>query len=122
MASQITTAYGTRKEEYTGSMISEVNVQKRQFQKQYMEYWNSTASITGTERPVDAVIAPLAPFAAARPDMYKYYGTSFFELAADFLFSSAGINLARGMSRLNVSCQLTPCGLICWIIRLRSYR
>lgn len=79
MASQISSAYGTLKEEYTASQICAVNVQKRQYQKAYMEYWNSTASLTGTGRPVDAVISPLAPFASARPDMYKYYGTSCFE-------------------------------------------
>jgi amidase len=74
MASQVAAAFGKIKEEYTGSKISAVNVEKRQFQKQYMEYWNSTSSLTGTGRPVDAIIAPVAPFAAARPDMYKYYG------------------------------------------------
>jgi amidase len=39
-----------------------------------LEYWNSTASLTGTGRPADALIAPLAPFAAARPARYDYYG------------------------------------------------
>jgi amidase len=37
-----------------------------------MEYWNSTAQLTGTGRPVDAIISPLAPFAAARPEKYTY--------------------------------------------------
>lgn len=76
MASQISSTYGTLQDEYTASMISAVNIEKREFQKSYMDYWNSTIDITGTGRPVDAIIAPLAPFAAARPDMYKYYGTS----------------------------------------------
>jgi amidase len=74
MASQISSVYGTLKDQYTASQIAEVNVLKRQYQKEYMEYWNSTSTLTGTGRPVDAVIAPLAPFAAARPDMYDYYG------------------------------------------------
>ena len=77
MASQISSTYATRKAEYTASRIASVNVLKRQFQKEYMEYWNSTASLTGTGRPVEAIIAPLAPFPAARPDMYDYYGTFF---------------------------------------------
>jgi amidase len=77
MVSQISATYGKLKTEYTASEIAAVNVDKRQHQKEYMEYWNSTASFTGTGRPVDAIIAPLAPFAAARPDMYDYYGTSF---------------------------------------------
>lgn len=74
MASQISSVYGKKRKQFTASEIARVNVQKREFQKEYMEYWNSTASLTGTGRPVDAVIAPLAPFAAARPDMYGYYG------------------------------------------------
>lgn len=32
--------------------------------------------MTGTNRPVDALIMPLAPFTAARPSTYKYYGYS----------------------------------------------
>jgi amidase len=75
MAAPVASLYGTRKEQYTASQISQINVLKRQYQKAYMEYWNKTASITGTGRPVDAVITPLAPFAAARPDMYEYLGT-----------------------------------------------
>lgn len=41
-----------------------------------MDYWNSTAELTGTGRPVDAFILPCAPFAAARPGRYSYYGYS----------------------------------------------
>ncbi|KAL2069449.1 hypothetical protein VTL71DRAFT_14128 [Oculimacula yallundae] len=94
MASQITTAYGTRKEEYTATMIGQVNIKKRQFQKEYMEYWNSTASITGTGRPVDAVIAPLAPFAAARPDMYDYYAYSIWVNLLDYSAAILPVTLA----------------------------
>ena len=39
-----------------------------------MEYWNSTTSLTGTGRPVDAFILPVAPFAAARRERCNYYG------------------------------------------------
>jgi amidase len=41
-----------------------------------MDYWNSTASMTSTGKPVDAVIGPLAPWPAARPNQYAYYGYS----------------------------------------------
>lgn len=78
MVSPIAATYATLKREYTGSEIAAINVAKREYQKEYMEYWNSTSSLTGTGRPVDAVLAPLAPFAAARPDMYDYYGTPLF--------------------------------------------
>jgi amidase len=42
--------------------IMEANVKKREIQKEYMEYWNSTAEVTETGRPVDCVICPVAPF------------------------------------------------------------
>jgi hypothetical protein len=75
MAAPVASFYETRKEQYTASQISQINILKRQYQKEYMEYWNKTSSLTGTGRPVDAIISPLAPFAAARPDMYEYVGT-----------------------------------------------
>lgn len=58
------------------SDIMAANIAHREAKREYMEYWNSTAEQTGTGRPVDAIIAPLAPFAAARPGMYSYYGYS----------------------------------------------
>jgi len=56
--------------EYTATEIAENNVAKREFQKEYLEYWNSTVDLTGTDRPVDAVISPAAQFAAARPNTF----------------------------------------------------
>lgn len=94
MASQISGTYGTLKEEYTASQIAAVNIEKRAYQKEYMEYWNSTASVTGTGRPVEAVIAPLAPFPAARPDMYKYYGLSTFVNLLDYSASVLPVTFA----------------------------
>ena len=72
--SQIAGMYGNRREEVSASKIAANNVAKREYQKEYMEYWNDTAHSTSTGRPVDAIIAPLAPFAAARPGRYDYYG------------------------------------------------
>jgi amidase len=74
MAPAIASIYANKSPEYTASQIAAINVQKRQYQKRYMEYWNSTSIHTGTGRPVDAVISPLAPFAAAKRDTYDYYG------------------------------------------------
>jgi amidase len=53
--------------EYTASRVAAVNVRKREYQRAYLEYWNGTAALTGTGRPVDGVIAPVAPYPAARP-------------------------------------------------------
>ena len=63
-------------EQSNGTKIAAVNVEKREYQKEYLEYWNDTTHLTGTGRPVDAMIMPVAPFAAARPERYTYYGYS----------------------------------------------
>ncbi len=84
-AVQVTNGYGTEPfTEVTGSEIAAVNVAKREWQKEYMEYWNSTEKSTGTGRPVDAVIAPIAPFAAALPEKFNYYGYSTFVNILDY--------------------------------------
>lgn len=62
--------------QFTASQIAANNVAQRELKKEYLDYWNSTASKTSTGKPVDAVISPAAPFAAARPRMYAYYGYS----------------------------------------------
>ena len=66
------------------SDIMAANIAKREAQKEYLEYWNSTAEKTGTGRPVDAVISPLAPFPAARPAKYTYYGYSVWVNVLDY--------------------------------------
>lgn len=85
MADQVRQTYGTEpREEMKASKIAATNVAMREYVKEYMEYWNSTKELTGTGRPVDAVVAPLAPFAAARPRGYKYYGYSTFVNLLDY--------------------------------------
>lgn len=74
MAPQISKVYGTEPVEEKGAThIAAINVEIRNFQKEYMDYWNSTKDLTSTGKPVDAFISPLAPFAAARPGKYSYY-------------------------------------------------
>ena len=61
--------------------LAALNVEKREYQKLYMDYWNSTAELTGTGRPVDGVISPCAPHAAVLPLKYRHVGyTSLFNL------------------------------------------
>jgi len=76
--------YGSLTKEFSGSEIAATNVEMRRLKKEYMDYWNSTAEQTGTGRPVDAVISPLAPFPAARREKYKYYGYSSFVNVLDY--------------------------------------
>ncbi|KAI9818939.1 MAG: Acetamidase [Pycnora praestabilis] len=85
VAMQVSGAYGDKPfEQMNASKIAETNILKREFQKDYMDYWNSTKEITGTGRSVDAVIAPIAPFAAALPEKYSYYGYSTFVNVLDY--------------------------------------
>jgi amidase len=70
--------------EFTASEIARTNVELRGLKKEYLTYWNSTAEQTGTGRPVDAIVCPLAPWPAARPSGYSYYGYSTFVNALDY--------------------------------------
>lgn len=92
---QVAMSYGTEpREEFTGSQIAANNVQQRRFQKEYMDYWNSTASHTGTGRPVDGIITALAPYPAARPEGYKYYGLSAWVNGMDYTSVVLPVTLA----------------------------
>lgn len=74
---QILMSYGDKpKEEFTASQIAANNIAKRKFQKEYLDYWNSTAQESGTGEPVDGIVCALAPYPAARPEKYSYYGYS----------------------------------------------
>jgi amidase len=75
MAPQIALYKGLEKE-FTGGQIAATNVKLRHLKKGYMDYWNSTAKVTGMGRPVDAVITPVAPWPAARRERFTYYGYS----------------------------------------------
>ncbi|KAJ5173158.1 hypothetical protein N7492_005751 [Penicillium capsulatum] len=67
--------------ELKASEIAALNVAKREYEKEYMDYWNSTAALTETGRPVDGVLCPIAPHAAAIPEHYRSLGyTSFVNL------------------------------------------
>lgn len=85
MADQIKMSYGEKvTDEKTATFIAQNNIALRQWKKQYMDAWNATASQTETKRPIDAIIAPLAPYAAARPNKYKWYGYSGFVNGLDY--------------------------------------
>lgn len=76
----ISTIYGSEPVgEFQASEIAKVNVQIREYRKQYLDYWNSTAALTGTGEVVDAFIMPVTPFPAATPMDYPHYGKSFQE-------------------------------------------
>jgi len=43
----------------------QVQKKKRDLRQEYLRHWEETATITGTGRPVDAIISPIAPHTAA---------------------------------------------------------
>lgn len=61
-----------------------MNVRKRQYQKAYLEYWNSTTQLTGTGRPVDAIICPVAAQAAVIPGHFRDVGYTTFVSVLDY--------------------------------------
>lgn len=48
----------------TAYQLWQVQKERRDIRTTYLEHWNDTAKSTGTGRPVDAIICPVAPFAA----------------------------------------------------------
>jgi amidase len=85
MSKQIGVAFGSEpRPQADASHIAANNVRIRAYRKEYMDYWNSTTVLTGTGRPIDAFVMPLAPYATARPLMYEYYGYSAIINALDY--------------------------------------
>jgi amidase len=78
-----------------------LNVKKREYQKLYMEYWNSTAELTGTGRPVDGLICPCAPHAAVIPQKYRHVGYSSFVNLLDY--TSVVFPVTRADKTIDVS-------------------
>jgi amidase len=42
----------------------QVNVRQRALRQEYWDHWRETVNVTGTGRPVDAIISPVAPYLA----------------------------------------------------------
>ena len=72
------------REQADATDIAANNVAKRNFQKAYLDGWMATQEVSETGRPVDAVVSPVAPFAAARPGTFKYYGYTLWANALDY--------------------------------------
>ena len=84
----------------TAKEIAAINVAKREYQKAYMDYWNSTATITGTGRPVDCFVTAVAPWAAVMPSKYTYLTYSTFVNVLDY--SSAVIRVTTADKDVDV--------------------
>lgn len=70
---RIACTFGTEpKPPMNATEIAQLHIRKRAYQKQYMDYWNSTAEVTSTGRPIDAFISPLIPFTAMREEFNMF--------------------------------------------------
>lgn len=49
----------------TAYQLWKLHEKKRQLRKNYLDYWQSSIGRTGTGRPIDGLLAPVAPFAAS---------------------------------------------------------
>jgi amidase len=85
----------------TALEVAALNVKKREYQKLYMEYWNSTAELTGTGRPVDGLICPCAPHAAVIPQKYRHVGYTEFVNLLDY--TSVAFPVTRADKTIDVS-------------------
>lgn len=67
---------------FTIADVFRLNLQREAFRQRLIEHWNSTEARTGTKRPVDAIIAPVAPTLAPKHGMTEWWGyTSYWNLA-----------------------------------------
>jgi amidase len=63
------------KQERTAYELWQIHKRKTDLRQEYLEYWEASVRMTGTGRPVDAIISPVAPFAAP-PHGQNRYGRS----------------------------------------------
>jgi amidase len=56
----------------TVNEVWELQLEKTAYQKKVLEAWNETANRTRYAKPMDAFIAPIAPFAAVAHDQYDH--------------------------------------------------
>ena len=55
----------------TAYQLWQLQKKRRTLREEYTVHWNSTTHETGTGRPVDAIISPVAPFVAPPHGLYK---------------------------------------------------
>ncbi|KAI0825163.1 general amidase [Trametes gibbosa] len=57
-------AFRVTRQPLTAYQVWQLNKERRTLRKIYLDRWEATASLTGTGRPIDALIAPVAPYPA----------------------------------------------------------
>jgi amidase len=57
-------AFRLQHETISSFELWQIQKKKKDLRLEYLDHWNASISVTGTGRPVDALISPCAPFAA----------------------------------------------------------
>ena len=70
--------------QYNATEIAKTNIAIREFRKEYLERWNATKDFTGTGRPIDGIIAPLAPSPSSEPLKFRYYNYTTWANVVDY--------------------------------------
>ncbi|CAL1695906.1 unnamed protein product [Somion occarium] len=52
------------REPLTAYQLWQLHKERRELRKEYFDHWQATEDVTGTGRPVDAIICPVSPYAA----------------------------------------------------------
>jgi amidase len=58
--------------EISAYRLWQIQKEKSNLRMQYLDHWQETIAVTGTNRPVDAIIAPTAPYAAPPHGFNRY--------------------------------------------------
>ena len=67
---------------FTVQEMFRLNREREDFRKELMDHWNKTIRNSGTGRPVDAIICPVAPTLAPAHNATRWWGyTSYWNLA-----------------------------------------
>jgi len=69
---------------YPVSETWKLNVQREQFRARALQHWNNTRQRTSSGRPVDAILAPIAPTLASRHDCTRWWGYSSYWNLVDY--------------------------------------
>ncbi|KAG8883712.1 hypothetical protein FRB97_006023 [Tulasnella sp. 331] len=76
-----------------------IHKRKREIMKHYLDHWESTTARTGTGRPIDAIICPVAPFAAPPHGLNRfaeYMSNDFYTSLFNFLdYTAATIPVTK---------------------------
>ena len=64
LSAEIVPAFRLLPDQISAYELWQVQKLKRDLRGEHLDYWNASVELTGTGRPVDAILSPCAPFVA----------------------------------------------------------